>query len=42
MALENNQVSQRFVEESVTVRCPYDLIRVVIALGERHRVRVVD
>ena len=42
MALENSQVSQRFEEESVTVRCPYDLIGAVIALGERHRVPVVD
>ena len=42
MALENSQIVQRFIEESVTVRCPYDLIGAVMALGERHRARVVN
>lgn len=42
MALENSQIVQCFIEESVTVRCPYHLIGAVMALGERHRARLVD
>jgi len=42
MALENSQIVQRFIEKSVTVRCPYGLIGAVMALGERLNARVMD
>jgi putative IMPACT (imprinted ancient) family translation regulator len=42
MALENSQIVRRFIEKSVTVRCPYGLIGAVMALGERLNARVMD
>ena len=40
MAIENGAILQRFIEESIAVQCPYDLIGAVMALGEKHRARV--
>ena len=42
MAIENGDVLQRFIEESIAVQCPYDLIGAVMALGEKHRARVAE
>ena len=42
MALENSRIVQRFIEKSVTVRCPYGSIGAVMALGERLNARVMD
>ena len=40
MAIDNGAILQRFIEESIAVQCPYDLIGAVMALGEKHRARV--
>ena len=40
MAVDNGEIIERFIEESITVQCPYDLIGAVMALGEKHRARV--
>ena len=42
MAIENGAILQRFIEESITVQCPYDLIGAVMAVGEKHRARVAE
>lgn len=42
MAIENGAILQRFMEESIAVQCPYDLIGAVMALGEKHRARVAE
>ena len=42
MAIDNGAILQRFIEESIAVQCPYDLIGAVMALGEKHRARVAE
>lgn len=42
MAIDNGEILQRFIEESIAVQCPYDLIGAVMALGEKHRARVAE
>ena len=42
MAIDNGSILQRFIEESIAVKCPYDLIGAVMALGEKHRARVAE
>ena len=41
-AIDNGVILQRFIEESITVQCPYDLIGATMALGEKHRARVAE
>lgn len=40
LAVDNGEIIERFIEESITVQCPYDLIGAVMALGEKHCARV--
>ena len=42
MAIENGEILQRFIEESITVQCPYDLIGAVMAVGEKYRAQVAE
>lgn len=42
MAIENGDILQRFIEESIALQCPYDLIGAVMALGEKYRARVAE
>ena len=42
MAIDNGDIAERFIEESITVQCPYDLIGAIMALGEKHRARVAE
>lgn len=42
MAIENTEVVQCFVEESLTVLCSYELIGAVMSVSEKHCARVVD
>ena len=42
MAIDNGAILQRFIEESIAVKCPYDLIGAVMALGEKHHARVAE
>jgi len=42
MAIDNGVILQRFIEESIAVKCPYDLIGAVMALGEKHRAQVAE
>jgi uncharacterized YigZ family protein len=42
MAIDNGEILQRFIEESITVQCPYDLIGAVMTVGEKHRARVAE
>lgn len=41
MAIANGKIVQRYIEESISVRCAYDLLGSVMALSEKHHARVV-